>query len=133
MTPFVQDLQKLYLSFEGSLQTTSNKFLKPKLKDSVTIEYVYQEMNSFTEGITVPAERKKPWGTAHAVLCAMEKVNEPFAVINADDFYGYDAFKKASNFLESECAADRYAILGYDLLKTLSENGTVNRGVCGGG
>jgi len=101
-----------------------------KLKDSVTIEYVYQEMNSFTEGVHVPAERKKPWGTAHAVLCAMEKVNEPFAVINADDFYGYDAFKKAGNFLESECAADRYAILGYDLLKTLSHNGTVNRGVC---
>ena len=101
-----------------------------KLKDSVTIEYVYQEMNSFTEGVHVPAERKKPWGTAHAVLCAMEKVHEPFAVINADDFYGYDAFKKASNFLESECAADRYAILGYDLLKTLSHNGTVNRGVC---
>jgi len=101
-----------------------------KLKDTVTVEYVYQEMNSFTEGVHVPADRKKPWGTAHAVLCAMEKVNEPFAVINADDFYGYDAFKKAGNFLESECAADRYAILGYDLLKTLSHNGTVNRGVC---
>jgi NDP-sugar pyrophosphorylase family protein len=107
------------------------QIFEARLKDSVTIEYVYQEMNSFTEGIPVPADRKKPWGTAHAVLCAMEKVNEPFAVINADDFYGYDAFKKASNFLESECSADRYAILGYDLLKTLSENGTVNRGVCG--
>ena len=107
------------------------QIFEPKLKDSVNIEYVYQEMSSFTEGIPVPPERKKPWGTAHAVLCAMEKVNEPFAVINADDFYGYDAFEKASNFLESECSADRYAILGYDLLKTLSENGTVNRGVCG--
>jgi NDP-sugar pyrophosphorylase family protein len=107
------------------------QIFEARLKDSVTIEYVYQEMNSFTEGIPVPPERKKPWGTAHAVLCAMEKVNEPFAVINADDFYGYDAFKKASNFLESECSADRYAILGYDLLKTLSENGTVNRGDCG--
>jgi NDP-sugar pyrophosphorylase family protein len=107
------------------------QIFEARLKDSVTIEYVYQEMNSFTEGIPVPPERRKPWGTAHAVLCAMEKVNEPFAVINADDFYGYDAFKKASNFLESECSADRYAILGYDLLKTLSENGTVNRGVCG--
>jgi len=77
------------------------QIFEPRLKDSVTIEYVYQDMNSFTEGVSVPAERKKPWGTAHAVLCAMEKVNEPFAVINADDFYGYDAFKKASNFLES--------------------------------
>ena len=66
------------------------------------------------------------------MLCfaAMELVHEPFAVINADDFYGYDAFKKAENFLQSECTADRYAIIGYDLLKTLSENGTVNRGVC---
>jgi NDP-sugar pyrophosphorylase family protein len=101
-----------------------------KLKDRVEIEYVYQQMDSFTEGLAIPEERKKPWGTAHAVLCAMEVVNEPFAVINADDFYGFDAFKKAFNFLESECNPDLYAILGYDLLKTLSENGTVNRGVC---
>jgi NDP-sugar pyrophosphorylase family protein len=100
------------------------------LSDRVEIEYVYQEMDSFTEGVTIPEERKKPWGTAHAVLCAMEVVKEPFAVVNADDFYGYDAFRKASNFLESQCNPDRYAILGYDLLQTLSEHGTVNRGVC---
>ncbi|HEV8283742.1 MAG TPA: sugar phosphate nucleotidyltransferase [Chitinophagaceae bacterium] len=106
------------------------EIFEPKLKDHIDIDYVYQEMDSFTEGMPVPEERKKPWGTAHAVLCAMELVKEPFAVINADDFYGYDAFKKASNFLESECTPDRYAILGYDLLQTLSENGTVNRGVC---
>jgi NDP-sugar pyrophosphorylase family protein len=101
-----------------------------KLKDRFEMEYVYQEMDSFTEGLPIPEERKKPWGTAHAVLCAMEVVKEPFAVINADDFYGRDAFRKADNFLESECTADRYAILGYDLLQTLSEYGTVNRGVC---
>lgn len=106
------------------------QIFESKLKDDVEVEYVYQEMSSFTEGISVPQERKKPWGTAHAVLCAMEVVQEPFAVINADDFYGYDAFKKAANFLESECMADRYAILGYDLLQTLSDHGTVNRGVC---
>jgi len=106
------------------------EIFEPKLKGWIDMEYVYQEMDSFTEGLPIPEERKKPWGTAHAVLCAMERVKEPFAVINADDFYGFDAFKKASNFLESECAADRYAILGYDLLQTLSENGTVNRGVC---
>jgi len=100
------------------------------LSDRVEVEYVYQEMDSFTEGVSIPEERKKPWGTAHAVLCAMEVVKEPFAVINADDFYGYDAFRKASNFLESQCNPDRYAILGYDLLQTLSEHGSVNRGVC---
>jgi len=106
------------------------EIFESRLKNRVDMEYVYQEMDSFTEGIPIPEERKKPWGTAHAVLCAMEVVKEPFAVINADDFYGLDAFKKAANFLESECTADRYAILGYDLVQTLSEYGTVNRGVC---
>lgn len=106
------------------------EIFEPRLKGLIDIQYVYQSMDAFTEGLAIPEERKKPWGTAHAVLCAMEVVNENFAVINADDFYGYDAFKKAKNFLESESTADRYAIIGYDLLKTLSENGTVNRGVC---
>ena len=106
------------------------QIFEQRLNDRVEIEYVYQEMDSFTEGVAIPEERKKPWGTAHAVLCAMEVVKEPFAVVNADDFYGYDAFRKASNFLESECNPDRYAILGYELLQTLSEHGSVNRGVC---
>src|SRR5204863_6982195 len=106
------------------------EIFEPRLSDRIELDYVYQEMDSFTEGIPIPEERKKPWGTAHAVLCAMEVVKEPFAVVNADDFYGYDAFRKASNFLESECNPDRYAILGYDLLQTLSEYGSVNRGVC---
>jgi NDP-sugar pyrophosphorylase family protein len=106
------------------------QIFEPRLRDRTDMQYVYQEMDSFTEGLQIPEERKKPWGTAHAVLCAMEKVKEPFAVINADDFYGRDAFEKAQNFLLSECTADRFAIIGYDLMKTLSGNGTVNRGVC---
>jgi len=106
------------------------EIFEPRLKDRIDIEYVYQEMDAFTEGLPIPAERKKPWGTAHAVLCAEEVVNEPFAVINADDFYGRDAFEKANNFLLSECTANRYAIIGYDLVKTLSGHGAVNRGVC---
>src|SRR5204863_7125207 len=69
------------------------EIFEPSLKARIDIGYVYQEMNSFTEGLPIPVERKKPWGTAHAVLCAIEVVNEPFAVINADDFYGRDAFK----------------------------------------
>lgn len=101
-----------------------------KLKDRVDVEYVYQEMDSFTEGAAIPEERKKPWGTAHAVLCAMEVVKQPFAVINADDFYGFDAFRKASNFLMSESTPNMFAIIGYDLVQTLSDHGTVNRGVC---
>jgi hypothetical protein len=101
-----------------------------KLKDQVDVDYVFQDMDAFTEGIAIPGERKKPWGTAHAVLCAMEKVQEPFAVINADDFYGQDAFHKAFDFLTTDCNPNFYAIIGYDLLKTLSDHGTVNRGVC---
>ena len=103
---------------------------EPKLNGRIATEYVFQEIDMFTEGATVPADRKKPWGTAHAVLCAMENVNEPFAVINADDFYGRQAFVDAADFLVNDCTETNNAIIGYDLLKTLSSHGTVNRGVC---
>lgn len=103
---------------------------EPKLKGRIKTEYVYQDLNSFVGNHTVPAERTKPWGTAHAVLCAKDAVNEPFAVINADDFYGRDAFQKADKFLNSKCTPRLYSIIGYELIKTLSENGSVSRGVC---
>jgi len=101
-----------------------------KIEKKIKVEYVFQEMSSFTEGFLVPSGRTKPWGTAHAVLCASEKVNEPFTVINADDFYGQDSFEKSFNFLKNECRENIYAIMGYRLLNTLSEHGTVNRGIC---
>ena len=104
---------------------------EPKLKGRIEISYVYQEMDSFTNGFEKPMERTKPWGTAHAVLCAKEVVKEPFAVINADDFYGHNAFENAVAFLSGACNENNYAIVGYDLLSTLSDHGTVNRGVCG--
>ncbi len=103
---------------------------EPKLKNRIVTEYVYQELDSFTEEFTPSVERTKPWGTAHAVLCAMNAVKEPFAVINADDFYGHNAFENAAAFLNVGCNAKNYAIVGYDLLSTLSEHGTVNRGIC---
>ena len=106
------------------------KVIEPKIKNRIAIEYVYQKMDSFINGHLIPSEREKPWGTAHAVLCAKEQITDPFAVINADDFYGRDAFEKSNQFLTSVCREDTYAIIGYNLLKTLSENGTVNRGVC---
>jgi NDP-sugar pyrophosphorylase family protein len=101
-----------------------------KFKGRIEVDYVYQEREMFTEDLDVPAERTKPWGTGHAVLCAKDAVKEPFAVINADDFYGRDAFEKAAQFLVNDCAADKYAIIGYELAKTLSDHGTVSRGVC---
>lgn len=103
---------------------------EPKLEGKIEIGYVYQDLKSFLDGRQVPAERTKPWGTAHAVLCAKDAVKEPFAVINADDFYGKDAFHKAYKFLTQDVNAKTYSIIGYELLKTLSDNGTVNRGVC---
>ena len=106
------------------------KIMEPKLGSRVEIDYVYQELEDFTEGFQIPAERKKPWGTAHAVLCAKDAVKEPFAVINADDFYGRDGFEKSFAFLTKEAAPDLYSIIGYELAKTLSEHGTVSRGVC---
>lgn len=107
------------------------EIFEPKLKGKIAIEYAFQDMTGFTEGYAIPEDRKKPWGTAHAVLSAIGVVNEPFAVINADDFYGADAFKNAADFLVNDCTEKNYAIVGYDLLRTLSEHGTVNRGVCG--
>lgn len=106
------------------------EIFEPKLKGRIATDYVYQDLRSFINGFEVPADRTKPWGTAHAVLCAKDVVKEPFAVINADDFYGRDAFEKAYKFLTTEVREDLYAIIGYDLAKTLSENGTVSRGVC---
>jgi NDP-sugar pyrophosphorylase family protein len=106
------------------------EIFEPKLKGKIETGYVFQDLRSHIGNREVPAERTKPWGTAHAVLCASDAVKEPFAVINADDFYGRDAFVKAYNFLTKDCNEKTYSIIGYELLKTLSDNGTVNRGVC---
>ena len=106
------------------------QIFEPKLKGKIETDYVFQEMNSFMEGKEIPADRTKPWGTGHAVLCAKDKVNGPFAVINADDFYGRDAFIKAADFLNNVCNEKTYALIGYRLDKTLSAHGTVSRGVC---
>jgi len=103
---------------------------EPKLNGKVQTEYVYQSLDSFTGDFVIPQDRQKPWGTAHAILCAKDVIKEPFAVINADDFYGADAFEKAYQFLSADCNPEQHAIIGYDLSKTLSPNGTVSRGVC---
>ena len=103
---------------------------EPKWGRQVELDYVFQEMGSYLDGYNPPTDRAKPWGTAHAVLCAKPAIQDPFAVINADDFYGRDAFEKAYLFLTTACNASTFSIIGYDLAKTLSENGSVSRGVC---
>jgi choline kinase len=101
-----------------------------KLKGKIETVYVMQEMDSYIDEPGLAEGRAKPWGTAHAVLCAKDYIHEPFAVINADDFYGRDGFEKADKFLTGEVSASTWCIIGYQLSKTLSENGTVSRGVC---
>ncbi len=103
---------------------------EPKLNGKIETEYVYQHLDAHLENFARPDTRTKPWGTAHAVLCAQGVINEPFAVINADDFYGFDAFVKAYDFLTTSCNDNCYAIVAYELSQTLSSHGTVNRGVC---
>lgn len=103
---------------------------EPKLKGKIDTAYVYQALDKFTEGFETAPDRTKPWGTAHALLCTKGVVNEPFAVINADDYYGAEAFVQAYDFLTKECSEKEYCIVGYELANTLSENGTVSRGVC---
>lgn len=103
--------------------------IEPKLKGKIEIGYVYQQLDSFTGNHQIPADRVKPWGTAHAVLCCKDEVKEPFAVINADDFYGKDAFVKAYDFITTKCTDKHFAVIGYELVNTLSEHGSVSRGV----
>ena len=121
---------KVVFVIRKDFEENFKNIFEPKLKGRIKTEYVDQDLTDYTEGFEIPKERTKPWGTAHAVLCAKDAVHEPFAVINADDFYGKDAFKKAYEFLTKECTEKVYSIIGYDLVKTLSDNGTVNRGVC---
>ncbi len=121
---------KIVFIIRKEFEENFRSIFDPKLKGRIDAEYVFQEMDAWTQGFNPPAGRTKPWGTAHAVLCAKEVVKEPFAVINADDFYGHASFKNAVTFLNVGCTPENYAIVGYDLINTLSEHGTVNRGVC---
>ncbi len=100
----------------------------------IDVDYAFQSLEDVPEGYSVPEGRVKPWGTAHAVLAARHVVHEPFAVVNADDFYGEDAFRRAAGFLTAPVDGGpkaHYGMIGYPLKNTLSDHGDVNRGICG--
>lgn len=105
-----------------------------KFADRIDVDYVFQELDKLPSGFQIPPEREKPWGTGHAVWCAADVVKASFAAINADDFYGRDALAQMGRFLSNTGNADaspaRYSMAGYRLADTLSEHGTVSRGVC---
>ena len=102
--------------------------IEPKLSGKIATEYVYQSLESFSGGRPTPEGRTKPFGTMHALLCCKDVLDAPFAVINADDFYGFDAFKQAYDYLVGGIEDGKYACIGYELKNTLSDNGSVTRG-----
>ena len=102
--------------------------LSKRIPSTIKLNVLAQELTDLPDGVTFTGERKKPWGTAHAVWTARKVIDGPFVVINADDFYGQSAYKKAADFMKSNDEA--YALLGYTLKDTLSEHGSVSRGVC---
>lgn len=101
-----------------------------RVEDKIKVEYVFQDLDDLPDGYTKPEERVKPWGTARAILAARNSINESFAVINSDDFYGRDAYNVISKFLREEQEENTYGLVGYQVKNTLTENGSVKRGVC---
>jgi UTP-glucose-1-phosphate uridylyltransferase len=102
-----------------------------KYADKVPCEVCFQSIDKVPQGCTYNPERTKPWGTNHAILMGKDLINEPFAVINADDFYGKESYQVLADFLKSlEGKQNQYCMVGYRIVNTLSENGTVNRGIC---
>ncbi len=101
-----------------------------KYENHIPVEVVFQSIDDLPEGYTRPADRQKPWGTNHAVMTGREVIKEPFAVINADDFYGRDGFRVLGEWLSKAEGANEYCMVGYRVGNTLSDSGTVSRGIC---
>ena len=123
---------KVVFVIRRNMEADFREHILSKYIARIPVEYVFQELDVLPKGFSVNPERVKPYGTAHAILVAKDAVKEPFTVINADDFYGKDAFRVMSNFLQKEQdpATPEFAMVGYKLENTLSENGSVSRGVC---
>lgn len=113
-------------SFADAFKEKFDKILKGKIE----VEYVYQELDILPDGFILPEGREKPWGTAHAILVAKNVIKEPFCALNADDFYGSNAYKVMAKFLTESKDPTEYSMVGYKLKYTLSDFGSVSRGIC---
>ncbi|WP_372936378.1 nucleotidyltransferase family protein, partial [Mariniphaga sediminis] len=102
----------------------------PKLEGKIEVDYVYQELDNLPKEFSLPEGREKPWGTAHAILVTKDLINEPFCALNADDFYGFNAYKVMAEYLSQSSDTTEYSMVGYKLHNTLSDYGSVSRGVC---
>ena len=111
-------------------EETFREVIGSRMEKYFNITYVHQTMDKIPAGYAVPADRVKPWGTGHAILCCKDAVDAPFTVINADDFYGPTAFSSMYDFLVANEDESRYAMVGYRVRNTVTENGSVARGVC---
>ena len=121
---------KIVFVIRESFQEEFMELFNAKLKGRIEVEYVTQEISKVPAQCSYLDTREKPWGTGHAILMAKEVINEPFAVINADDFYGTDAYVTMAKFLTTEISESNYGMVGYQLSNTISENGSVSRGIC---
>ena len=101
-----------------------------RIESKIEVCYAFQKLEDVPSFVTIPNNRVKPWGTSHAILSAKSYVNEPFTVINADDFYGYDPYVKIKNFFNENNDNNKYSMIGYKAFNTMSKNGAVKRGVC---
>jgi len=119
---------KVVFVIKHAIEADFKEMVGKRIAKKVKVEYVFQEIDALPDGYTCPADREKPWGTAHAILCCKDVVKEPFAVVNADDYYGKNAFKEIAEYLKSE--PSDYCMVGFRLVNTLTENGTVARGIC---
>ena len=101
-----------------------------RIESKIKVEYVFQDINDVPKGVKVPETRVKPWGTSHAILSAKDVIDEPFTVINADDFYGLDPYVKVKSFFDGEREDNEFCMVGYIVKNTMTENGSVKRGIC---
>ncbi|HAO61975.1 MAG TPA: nucleotidyltransferase [Erysipelotrichaceae bacterium] len=126
----IAGFKKVYLIIRREHEEAFKAALTDKIARFIQVEFVFQDLNDLPEGYSVPEGREKPWGTTHALLACRNQVHEPFAIINADDYYGRDAFEKIYGFLKNDVKDDAYGMVGYKLNNTLTDAGTVSRGVC---
>ncbi|RYC66267.1 nucleotidyltransferase family protein [Spirosoma sordidisoli] len=121
---------KVVFIIREELRNDFDEIFGKKLAGKIEVDYAIQSLGAYVPEELGEVRRTKPWGTGHAMLCAKEHTTTPFAVINADDFYGLEAFQLIGNFLATDTEDDLHAMVGYEVQKTLSENGSVSRGVC---
>ena len=122
--------EKVVFVIRRDIEKDFKEFFWSRFEKYIQVEYVYQELDVLPEGFSVPEGRTKPRGTWHAVLMAKDSIKEPFAMINADDFYGRESFEVMYKFLSENNSGDIYSLIGYHLENTVSPYGSVNRGVC---